>query len=339
MKKKSVEEFLEECNLKHNHKYDYSKVEYISGVKKICIICPIHGEFWQAPNDHLNGCGCPKCKNVHKYTNEEWIEQARKVHGNKYDYSKVEYINNKTKVCIICPEHGEFWQRPNDHLTGYGCPKCTKYSNKYTTETWIQKAKQIHGDKYDYSKVKYVNSHTKVCIICPEHGEFWQTPNNHLCGKTICPKCSKIYPHSRLENEISEYLLNTYPNFNVTREKKFEWLKNINYLPLDFFIEGTNIAIEVQGKQHFSPIPRFGGEEGFKERVLLDNLKKKLCEENNIKLLYVSSKKCVINEFKNKLKELINEATNKENHKEEKEGGDEAEENCRKETKTETNNY
>lgn len=240
-----------------------------------------------------------------KKTLEEFIAEAKIKHNDKYNYSKVEYVNNKTKVCIICPKHGEFWQKPNDHLTGYGCKKCDKYSNRYTTETWIQKAKEVHGDKYDYSKVNYINAKTKVCIICPEHGEFWQTPINHIHGKTLCSKCSKIYPHSRLENEIYDYLLEKYPNLKITREKKFEWLKNKSYLPLDFFIEGINVAIEVQGKQHFSPIPRFGGHEGYEKRSQLDELKKKLCETNGVRILYVSSKKGDIKEFKNKLQNII----------------------------------
>ena len=83
----------------------------------------------------------------------DFITKARQVHGDKYDYSKVEYINNSTKVCIICPEHGEFWQRPNHHLSGHGCPKCKNVFKK-DTETFINQAKEIHGDKYDYSKTE-----------------------------------------------------------------------------------------------------------------------------------------------------------------------------------------
>ena len=124
-------------------------------------------------------------------TNEEWIKRAIKKHGNKYDYSKVEYKGWNQKVCIICPIHGEFWQNPTSHIAKQqkrGCPKCGK-SNAKTTEQFIREAKQIHGDKYDYSKVKYVNNITKVCIICPEHGEFLQIPYMHLRGNG-CIKCN-----------------------------------------------------------------------------------------------------------------------------------------------------
>lgn len=191
--------FIEKAIKIHQNKYNYSKINYINNRIKICIICPIHGEFYQTPANHLQGCGCPKCvKNV-KFTNENFIEKANKVHQNKYDYSKVIYENSRAKVCIICPKHGEFWQTPYNHLHGHGCPKCGKenLSKKLSQkksgmeETFMDKANKIHQNKYDYSKVKYINSKEKICIICPIHGSFWQIPNDHLSGKG-CPKCAKI---------------------------------------------------------------------------------------------------------------------------------------------------
>lgn len=123
---------------------------------------------------------------------DTFINKSRKVHGDKYDYSKVEYINAHTKVGILCPEHGEFWQTPNKHLSGQGCPKCgakrRSDSSRFTTKDFIEKARQVHKCKYDYSKVEYKDSNSKVCIICPKHGEFWQVANNHLQGQG-CPKC------------------------------------------------------------------------------------------------------------------------------------------------------
>ena len=200
MKRSNTFEFIQKANKKHGKKYDYSKVEYIGNHEKVCIICPEHGEFWQTPANHLKGKGCPKCGdfNVHlkrKKTLVNFINDAKKIHGDKYDYSKVEYVNNRTKICIICPEHGEFWQVAGSHLNGCECPKCNGGVG-YTHEEFIKKAYEIHKNKYDYSKIIYKNSKTKVCIICHEkdefgneHGEFWQTPTSHLrgCG---CPKCA-----------------------------------------------------------------------------------------------------------------------------------------------------
>ena len=130
-----------------------------------------------------------------KDTLESFIKKAKKVHGNKYDYSKVNYIDSKTKVRIICPKHGDFSQRPNDHLNGKGCKECyneirgaTQRSNKVE---FIENANKKHNYKYDYSKVEYVNTHTKVCVICSEHGEFLVEPASHLAGKQ-CKECAKI---------------------------------------------------------------------------------------------------------------------------------------------------
>ena len=191
--KSSTEEFIEKARKIHDNRYDYSKVEYKNVNTKVCIICPIHGEFWQTPKNHLNGQGCNKCAidykaNKRKLSLKEFIEKARKIHGNKYDYSKVEYKGIKEKVIIICPIHGEFWQTPNGHLSGCGCAKCSNGGQKLTTKDFVKRAKLLHGDKYDYSKVEYKGMHIKVCIICPIHGEFWQTPSCHL--KTGgCEKC------------------------------------------------------------------------------------------------------------------------------------------------------
>ena len=123
-----------------------------------------------------------------KLTVEEFIKRSREKHGDKYDYSKTIYSNKNTPVCIICPEHGEFWQKPEVHLMGCGCPKCAKNGVKLTNSEFIFKAQEVHGDKYDYSKTEYINAHKKVCIICPEHGEFLQEASAHLQGKG-CPKC------------------------------------------------------------------------------------------------------------------------------------------------------
>ena len=195
-KRKSTKEyFISRAFEKHGYKYDYSKVEYIDSFTKVCIICPEHGEFWQSPHNHLNckNGGCPECSK-RKTTNKQsckkdFIEKAKKIHGDKYNYSKVEYVNNRTKVCIICPEHGEFWQTPSAHLSGHGCNECSK--PVFDTLSFIEKARQIHGQYYDYSKTEYVKSNKPVCIICPEHGEFWQTPGNHLSGKG-CYLCNRL---------------------------------------------------------------------------------------------------------------------------------------------------
>ena len=201
MKRKTTDEFIEDAKKVHGDKYDYSKVRYINAKTKVCIICPIHGEFWQIPNQHvILKQGCPKCGHeindeARRKSTNKFIEEAKKVHGDKYDYSNTVYgKNNKDKVKIICPIHGEFRQAPINHIfLKQGCPFCAKVSfiSKRTkkTEQFIEEAKKVHGDKYDYSKVKYENWNTKICIICPKHGEFWITPSSHLQG-IGCRICS-----------------------------------------------------------------------------------------------------------------------------------------------------
>jgi hypothetical protein len=128
-------------------------------------------------------------------TTEEFIADAIKVHGGRYDYSKVVYVGRKTKVCIICSEHGEFWQTPDNHLSGYNCQQCSDLACSATKvarikTTLISRFESVHGNRYDYSGVVYTTAHTKVPITCKEHGIFWQSPSNHIQG-TGCPSCQK----------------------------------------------------------------------------------------------------------------------------------------------------
>lgn len=197
MGKYTKETFLEKSKVIHGDKYDYSKVVYVNNKTKVTIICPEHGEFLITPQKHFSGQGCRKCgylKNSlnQRHTNNMFFDKAKKIHGDKYDYSKVNYIDNATKVCIICPEHGEFWQTPNSHLNGRGCRKCgnikRSYEQRSNTNEFIEKSKLIHNNKYDYSKVEYITNRTPVIITCHEHGDFEQVPYHHLGGEG-CPKC------------------------------------------------------------------------------------------------------------------------------------------------------
>jgi len=192
-------EFIKKANKIHNNRYNYSEVNYINSKTNVKIICSIHGEFFQTPNNHLKPQNCPSC--VLQNRKDVFIQKATEKH-NKYDYSEVNYINSKTNVTIICPEHGEFQQTPEAHLKSMGCKKCS--SRKSNTNEFIQKANKIHN-KYDYSEVNYIDANTKVKIICPEHGSFFQTPGSHLNG-SCCSKCSNEQKSSL--NYIKKYTLN-----------------------------------------------------------------------------------------------------------------------------------
>jgi hypothetical protein len=178
--------FLSRCKDVHGDKYDYSKVDYLTQNEKITIICPEHGEFNQLANHHLHqGNGCPKCRTFNKPTQQKVLEDFRSVHGNKYDYSKVDYKGANIKVIVICPKHGEFSVSPSNHKRGVNCNTC---SQLHSPQKVLEDFRGVHGDKYDYSKVVYVRNHDKVIIICPEHGEFLQAPSAHKRGQG-CRKC------------------------------------------------------------------------------------------------------------------------------------------------------
>lgn len=205
-KQKTQSQVIEEFLRVHGQKYDYSKVEYENTNKKVVVVCPIHGDFEVTPQHHKSGVGCKKCHfDSQKITKEKFVQKSQDFFGNRYDYSLFETMpSGKEKVQIKCNEHNEiFLQEPRNHMRGHtGCPKCLsnilsgsgEQVGKFTTQkelndTFIKKAKQIHGYKYDYSEFIYINSDTTGKIICKLHGEFHQTPSNHLKG-TKCPQCA-----------------------------------------------------------------------------------------------------------------------------------------------------
>ena len=292
-KRMNKESFIEKAHEVHGDKYDYSKVIFKYAKEPVEIICPKHGSFWQRPQDHyLKGCGCPKCKGekviqVHSYKKEDWIKLVTEKYKNKYDYSKVDYIDYNTPVIIICPIHGEFKCTPNNHYKSItGCPKCGREKANKTEsssqEYFIEKAKQIHNNRYDYSKVKYISQQYKITIICPEHGEFEQLPGNHLTGQG-CPKCAHLKSQVKLYEQLKETFLNEEILFEVNKET-IPWLERQR---LDIYFPKYNIAIEYNGIQHYIPVEYFGGKIKFEQQQNYDELKRQKCKENNCYLFEV----------------------------------------------------
>lgn len=231
MPKNNLLSFINKSNKKHKNKYDYSKVIYINSTEKVCIICPIHGEFWQTPQAHVRGNGCPKCAIEQKKkkltsNNDNFIKKAKKIHNNEYSYDKVNYIDSSTKVCITCKIHGDFWMTPASHLQGQKCPKCQ--GKGLTTDDIILLCKKIHNDKYDYSLVNFNKMNDKVPIICPKHGIFMQSMSKHINKKQGCPKCAIEKRSEKKRNNITD-LIN---QANIIHNNKFNYSKlsfnNIN---------------------------------------------------------------------------------------------------------------
>lgn len=284
--------FIEQAIKVHGNKYDYSLVEYVNNRTKVCIICPIHGEFWQTPGNHLQGQNCPSCSGVKKSNKEEFTQRAIDIHGDKYDYSKVKYINNKTKVCIICKTCGEeFWQTPDNHIIQkQGCPHC--YENRRgtflrdTKEGFIAKAREIHGDKYDYSEVEYINNRTKVCIICPEHGRFWMKPNDHLNGMQGCPICKSSKGERIIETYLKERSIKFITQYKIQIQEISMY--EVNNPRIDFYLPQYNTFIEFNGIQHYRYTSVFHKtEEDFQKQLNRDKRMKEYCKKNKINLITI----------------------------------------------------
>ena len=216
---------------------------------------------------------------MRKKTQEEFISEARAIHGNKYDYSHVHYVNVTTPVEIICDIHGPFMQTPHKHLCGSGCYKCGKKraadAITKNTERFVNEARKVHGDKYDYSKVEYVGRCIPVIIICKRHGEFKQTPHEHLDGHG-CQKCNA----SHGEKAIIEWLDSHGINYEF--DKTIKGCKYKGHLRFDFIIPQNNLIIEFQGSMHYSKKDRGGRPLSYYQAR--DQTKRDFCIANNIRL-------------------------------------------------------
>ncbi len=188
----TTKDFVEKARAIHEDKYDYSKVEYVNARTSVTIICPEHGAFQQKPEKHIGlKRGCSECAIARsRLTQSEFLMKAIEVHGDTYDYSKVEYTGTRNKITIGCGIHGDFQLTPNHHLKSRGCRRCADDKYRRTLGEFVTKSEEVHGCKYDYSKVEYVNKRTSVVIICPKHGEFTQGPDKHLKGYG-CIQCGR----------------------------------------------------------------------------------------------------------------------------------------------------
>lgn len=277
----NTKSFIQTSSMIHNDKYDYSKSIYKNNISKVIIVCPEHGEFKQIPKTHLKGQGCYKCAKTTtglklKKTLDEFITEANSIHKNKYDYSKVAYNGIKNKIIIICPFHGEFEQLPNSHLRGDGCASCSFMT---TTEQFIKKSILCHGDKYDYSKSTYENTNCKITIICSKHGEFKQSPRDHV-GGAGCPRCRASKGESLIRNYLENNHISYISQYYLACRSR-----------LDFYLPKFNLGIEFNGHQHYIPVS-FGSKtrnpmESLLNMIKLDNRKLNYCKNNNINLLII----------------------------------------------------
>ena len=259
-KRLTTEEFIEKAKKIHKNNYNYSTVKYINSKTKVIIFCNKCSKYFkQIPNSHLRGQGCSKCDGYQK-TTEDIISQFKKIHKNKYDYSKVKYIKSKIKVIIICKKcNKEFKQTPISHLSGCGCPKCgferTAMAKTLTTNQFIEKAKKIHKNNYNYSKVNYINHKIKVTIYCKKCNKYFnQLPYCHLQGVS-CPFCK-----NKNENKVRELLIKHLSNFKILSNKLiYRYIgmdRKEHKRYCDFWLEkdGIKFMVEYDGRQHQMPV-------------------------------------------------------------------------------------
>lgn len=183
-------EFLIQLDLPKEQKY---LGPFVNLTTKVALLCRKHGQYQKSPKALLKNSFCPSCSRK-RLTTAEFVLEATRVHGLKYDYSKVEYKNITTKMTLICPKHGCFLQNQSSHLAGKGCPDCGNSSigqDRFSlcAKNFVSNAKTVHGNMYDYSKSAYRGRHRKLEITCALHGVFWQTAGNHLSGQG-CPVCT-----------------------------------------------------------------------------------------------------------------------------------------------------
>ena len=245
-------DFITKSILIHGDRYDYSAFQYLNCKTKGKIICKTHGEFLQIPDSHIRGCGCPKCGELirsesKRCTKDEFLEKSLEKHGNVYDYTKVEYVDTKTPVIIICKEHGEFLQIPINHYSGNGCQLCginkSKESKRYTKDEFLEKSLEKHGNVYDYTKVEYVDTRTHVIIICKKHGEFKQIPQCHYSGNG-CPKCA-CSNYSKVSIKYLNFISKINKIVILHAENGGEYI--IDGYKMDGYCKETNTIYEFHG--------------------------------------------------------------------------------------------
>ena len=249
--KRTQNDFINDAKIIHNEKYDYSLVEYTRMHNKVIIICKMHGIFNQTPHGHLSGAGCKKCAteiehNKQRSNTEEFIDKAKIIHENKYDYSNTKYIDVKTQITITCKEHGDFEQRPYNHLSSAGCPKCSGVYRR-TQIDFINDAKRIHEEKYDYSKSIFINVDTKLIITCKTHGDFIKTPYHHINRRQGCQKCSMYKKYSKSAISYLDFMSKMYYITIQHADNDIEYKIPTTRYNADGYCEETNTIYEFHG--------------------------------------------------------------------------------------------
>lgn len=292
--KTNPESFKSEMKKIYGRKLKFKIPNKITKDTQITAICKHHGEITHSVGYFKSGKGCEYCSGKKTYW-PDFIKLAREVHGDKYDYSLTEIPKrNADKITIICPEHGQFRQFAWLHLSGSGCPECVGYPNRKTREQreneFIQKARDLFGDKFDYSKVHYVNNDTNVTLTCKEHHiEFETSPDTHLRGSGACPMCTRSIGEAKIYGYLSRHKIKLFTQHKIEHNNP---LCKRQYLVVDFYIPEYNVVIEYNGKQHYQHVEFFHSD-GFtlEDQKIRDNTLVDILTSKGIRLLTIKYNK------------------------------------------------
>ena len=287
------EHFLSRLNVLRKEasaSFNYDQVpDEFDQADSIPIECLTHGVFYQKPIRHLYGGKCPECVletkrqllvDRNSITTEDFILKSKKKFKDRFNYSKTVYKGKCESLTITCLKHGDFETPAYQHFKyHFGCPTCSKEIPLIKkTEQRIDKARKIHQNRYNYSRVIPCTDTNKVEIICPKHGSFWQKPNSHTSSKYGCKLCNDS------KGEVKISLILKKHGINYIREYKIDHY----HYRYDFFLPDFNTFIEFNGIQHYQEVKFFGGSKGFKSTKKRDKKKKELIKKQNGILITLS---------------------------------------------------
>ena len=297
------EEFIRRSKEKFPEQFDYSEVVFVDLDTPVTLICRVHGRFIQKPRSHLNSKhGCPECALWStRMTKEEFIRRSILKYGNKFDFSKTNFINIKTPVIIICPIHGEFSIIPDVFLAKqviYGCPECGNSKKgdwkRISEEEFINQCEQTYGvGRFDFSRMNFIDMSQEVCIIChevdpitgKEHGEFWVSPTRFIHNNLGCPQCTSSLKQSKGEYFVETFLRSHDISFESNVRNPNIQGRTQNYVLIDFCFaySGKEIWIEYNGIQHYKYDKFYhkSDKDYFNQKQRDDNVRR-YCKENNI---------------------------------------------------------
>ena len=242
--------------------------EYKHNTQKVMFKCPEHGEQAVILSFMRLGVGCPVCNIIaglekRRMKPEEFIKRATIVHSDRYDYSKTKYVKSTSKVIIGCVQHGDFEQEAESHLLGIGCAKCFFDSRKEVVlpfEEFKARAILAHKTKYTYAEETYKGTSERICITCPNHGQFWQLCNSHTAGSG-CPKCSAT--GSKGQKELHEFIV----SLGIAARADYRF--GVGRLEVDSYLPEAKLAIEYDGLKWHSELHKKVGYHRDKRKALL----------------------------------------------------------------------